>query len=148
MTNLHPPSYLWSPEQQQVVIAMLMEGKTAGQIAHKFRITRNAAIGRIARNPDLHQYVRRPPGKLPKLRAPRLKKIKEIKVIELFIPVEPAPQLGPMRLMPLIDTGSRFCKWPIAYDARLSWLCCGRQVGFGLVYCEPHRRQGHQRRAE
>jgi hypothetical protein len=53
-----------------------------------------------------------------------------------------------MNLMPLIETGSRYCKWPVEYDERRSWLCCGRLVAWGMVYCAPHERQAHPRRVE
>jgi hypothetical protein len=140
-----PQSHIWSKEQERVVVAMLIEGMSASGIASVFQISRNAAIGRIARNPDLHKYVRTKPRKAP--RVPK-KIFKENKRMEPVQSAEPKP--APMRPMPLIDTGSSHCKWPIADDDSVlgGILCCGRPVGFEMVYCEPHHRAAHPRRAE
>jgi hypothetical protein len=135
--SLSSPPRLWSQEQEQVVVAMLADGLSASVIAARFDLTRNAVIGRIARNPELHKFVRRTPGK--QTATPPPKKSRE-KFTVIIRETRARSTVPPMRPMPLIDTGSRFCKWPIEDNEAVlgGILCCGRLVSFGAVYCGPH----------
>jgi hypothetical protein len=141
MSNLCQPPHLWSPEQEQIVVTMLMEGVSASGIAEKFHLSRNAVIGRIARNPELHKHVKHRLPRKVKTRIPLAVKAAPMKVEHKPV----VAKVEPMRLMPLIETGSLFCKWPVEHDDTVigGILCCGRKVGFGLVYCDPHYRQAH-----
>jgi hypothetical protein len=46
-----------------------------------------------------------------------------------------------MRLMPLMQTGQRWCKWPVEDNAEAigGYLCCGRATMRDDVYCAEHR---------
>ena len=46
-----------------------------------------------------------------------------------------------MRLMPLMKTGKRWCKWPVkdAPGVIGGYLCCGRATTTDDVYCVEHR---------
>jgi hypothetical protein len=72
---------VWSSDQEHQVVAMLLDGLSASAIAARFDLTRNAVIGRIARNPDLHKYVRRTPGKQTARLPPKNPFKEKIKVI-------------------------------------------------------------------
>ena len=49
--------------------------------------------------------------------------------------------LQPMRLIPLMQTGTRWCKWPVTHDPGVigGFLCCGRATPADHVYCSEHR---------
>jgi hypothetical protein len=140
MSELSSPLAVWNDNEVQMVATMLDEGASASVIASIFNITRNAAIGRIARNPDLHKHVK------PKLRR-KVKRSIPLKATPVKTKPAVASKVEPVKPMPLIDTGSLHCKWPIADDETVlgGILCCGDPVSFGLVYCVPHHRQAHPR---
>src|SRR5262245_5014558 len=48
--------HLWDERERQLVLHMLVTGASAGKIADYFHITRNAAIGRISRDQELHDH--------------------------------------------------------------------------------------------
>jgi hypothetical protein len=58
---------------------------------------------------------------------------------------EPAKSLTtssqPMRLIPLMNTGKRWCKWPVEADPDVigGFLSCGRATTAYDVYCSEHR---------
>jgi hypothetical protein len=51
---------------------------------------------------------------------------------------EPSDHLNAMAL---IETGSDWCKWPVARDSRVlgGFLCCGDRSQPNSVYCAHHR---------
>jgi hypothetical protein len=133
---------VWTAVEEQTVAAMLIEGVSAAVIANMFQLSRNAVIGRIHRNPNLQFRARPGKGNRARPRSKRIEMIEDEPKPARIVP----PRIEPTRPMPLIETGSRYCKWPVEYDERLSWLCCGRQVAWGLVYCAPHERAARPRR--
>jgi hypothetical protein len=150
-----PHEHIWSDAERRTVMAMLDDEKSAGDIAARFAITRNAAIGRIARDKELHGHQKR-------IRKPT--KIKQIvplpqsqaKVADLAAALvsllagrgkkeppqssPPRPRKPVMRLMPLMETGSLYCKWPVRDDPAVigGILCCGADTAFGESYCAWH----------
>ena len=58
-------------------------------------------------------------------------------------PRRPLPAISsqPMRLMPLMKTGQRWCKFPVKDNAKAigGYLCCGRATMPDDVYCAEHR---------
>lgn len=126
---------LWNDDDRQTVANMLSEGASARLVGEALGLTRNAAIGRIARDPELHRLMRRsdppkPGSYVPLHRSP-------MRAAPSLPPEEP-PRAKPV---PLIATGSRLCKWPIGFDlaAEGHYWCCGAQVKPGDIYCAFHR---------
>jgi len=133
---------IWNDDDRKIVAGLLLEGATASQVGKALDITRNAAIGRISRDPLLHPLMRSgmPHGgttihhRHPWRNAPT----------PPTEPVPPDPEPEPdEQLMPLIATGSTRCKWPVRADAKVlgGVLCCGRPVKRDRVYCEQHRQK-------
>ena len=131
----------WSDDDRKKVAALLIEGASAAQVGEVVGISRNAAIGRISRDPLLHPLMRNPSASFttvhhlhPWRNAPR----------PPSEPIPPDPEPEPdEQLVPLIATGSTRCKWPIRADpaALGGMLCCGRPVKADQVYCEIHRKR-------
>lgn len=150
-----PPQRKWTDEQRQQVKALLLNGATAAQVAKAMHIGRNAALGRIWRDPDLTlQPFPRPktifirpskPKRLPKPPPPP-------KPIAPTTPPKPPVAVIPTvcHPMPLIDTGSLWCKWPVAMapDVLGGVLCCGAKSLKGDVYCSQHRVLSRQTRID
>ena len=53
----------------------------------------------------------------------------------------PATLSQSMRLLPLMKTGQRLCKWPVKDDPSVvgGYLFCGRATTTDDVYCSEHR---------
>ena len=133
---------LWSDDDRKVVAGLLLEGASASQVGKALDISRNAAIGRISRDPELHPLMRHGGHsgtttihhKHPWRSVPR----------PPTEPVPPDPEPVPEEeLMPLIATGKMHCKWPVRADPKVlgGQLCCGRPVRTDEVYCEEHRKR-------
>src|SRR5262245_30203691 len=88
--------HLWDERDRQLVLHMLVTGASAGKIADYFHITRNAVIGRIQRDQELHdhhvRFGRWASGGKPKKPKPA-KKEKPVKVEEKPVPKKPAIDL-------------------------------------------------------
>lgn len=152
-----PPQRKWTDEQRQAVKEMLAKGATASVIARAMNLSRNQALGRIYRDPELalREYPRRPKvNRLP--RSPALpKKTRPSPASAAMVaeagdvvtapivatPAPPEPPRSSPHMMPLIGTGTRWCKWPVAADSRVlgGFLCCGVRSLPGDVYCQCHR---------
>ena len=132
---------IWSEDDRKILAGLLIEGASASQVGKALDISRNAAIGRISRDPYLHPLMRhggRPGSTIhhqhPWRSMPR----------PPTEPVPPDPEPEPdEQLMPLIATGNTRCKWPVRADALVlgGVLCCGRPVKRDEVYCEQHRKK-------
>lgn len=136
---------IWSDDDRKIVAGLLIEGASASMVGKALDISRNAAIGRISRDPLLHPLMRSgiPRGTtihhIPAWRtAPR----------PPTEPVPPDPEPEPdEELMPLIATGNNHCKWPVRADANALggvW-CCGRPVRADKIYCERHREKARRK---
>lgn len=153
-----PPQRKWTEVERETVKALLAKGATASTVAREMGIGRNAALGRIYRDPEmaLVGWAKRPKPKVP--RPPRYFQRKPSSpkpavaamvnvtgdvVQSICAPVEPPPAPKPALAHPmaLIGTGKRWCKWPVAADSRVlgGFLCCGCRSLPGDVYCEEHR---------
>lgn len=140
--GLNAPQRLWNDDDRKIVAGMLLGGATASQVGKALDISRNAAIGRISRDPFLHPLMRSGGSTTihhrPAWRAtPR----------PPTEPVPPDPEPEPdEQLMPLIATGNTRCKWPVRADAMAlgGVLCCGRPVKPDQVYCEQHRQKARR----
>jgi hypothetical protein len=151
-----PHTHAWSDEDRQTVMDMLDQHVSAAIIAEEFGITRNAAIGRIARDKELHAHLKHVHRKPKKIKPMRLPINPDARAVDLamalvsFIaakrgkqpqqPQPPRPRKPAMRLMPLMDTGSLYCKWPVKDDPAVigGILCCGAGTAFGESYCAWH----------
>jgi len=154
----------WNDEQRQMVKDMLANGATASVIARAFQLSRNQALGRIYRDPEMalrsyprkakvsrHQAATPSPSQPKKQARPAPRNAAMVAVagdvvaaaptiIATPAPPEP-PKSLPHRHMALIGTGARWCKWPVAMDSGVlgGFLCCGDRSLPGDVYCEYHR---------
>lgn len=160
MTTPTPPKphpRKWTSGEREVVKALLARGATAATVAKEMGIGRNAALGRIYRDPEmaLREYPRKPrPPKPPRFFKPNPPRQKPPLAVmaaaagdvvhSICEPAKPLP--APIKLalahpMALIGTGHRWCKWPVATDSRVlgGFLCCGRRSLPGDVYCYEHR---------
>lgn len=159
-----PPQRKWNDEQRQAVKALLAKGATGGVVARAMSITRNQAIGRIRRDPEmeLRGFLRKPkvnrtPSSPPQPKAPRPARQNVVTVAAVgdiqplpttpVVPAKPEPK-DHCHAMALIGTGRRWCKWPVATDSRVlgGFLCCGDHTLPQDVYCSKHRRLAIQPR--
>jgi hypothetical protein len=142
-----------------VVKALLAKGATASIVAREMGIGRNAALGRIYRDPEmalvgwhhrpkpkLQRPPRQPKPKQPSSPKPAVAAMVTVTgdvVQSICAPVAPPPAPKPALAHPmaLIGTGRRWCKWPVAADSRVlgGFLCCGCRSLPGDVYCAEHR---------
>jgi hypothetical protein len=137
---------------------MLANGATASVVAKAFHLSRNQALGRIYRDPELalRDYPRKPKiSRPPRILSEPKKQARPAphnaamvaeagEVITAPIPATPAPPEPPKSSphhMALIGTGTRWCKWPVIADSRVlgGFLCCGARSLPGDVYCQFHR---------
>jgi hypothetical protein len=129
--------HAWDEEERAVVMEFLDQHLSASAIAAQFHITRNAAIGRIARDHELHDhYLRVTPKKSKPPKRPPLKAKASPPP-----PAEPVPVPGRMRLVPLLELGRNECRWPVTQDLTVTggYLFCGRRTADGEVYCARHK---------
>lgn len=154
------PQRKWSDEDRKQVAALLAKGATASVVAREMGIGRNQALGRIYRDPDLalRTYSKKPKVQRPP-RPPKATKAEKPSsttqpVAAMVAPAgdvvhaEPAAPIATPEPpshpnpMPLIGTGRRWCKWPVAADSRVlgGFLCCGDRSRPGDVYCVKHRK--------
>lgn len=144
--SLCAPQRLWSDDDRKQVAGLLIDGASAAEVAKIMSLTRNAAIGRICRDPELHPLMRRARQQTPVLHIPRPPRRMPPRPPKRAEPVLMAAEPVPDRLMPLVDTGSQWCKWPVMHDPEVKggvW-CCGAPVRFGDVYCQHHRTQARR----
>jgi GcrA cell cycle regulator len=141
-----PPTRLWSEQDRKKVMVLLMDGATCGEVAREMRISRCAAIGRIHRDNELHELINR-----PEPRRPAIQRLKD-KVRTSDRPLFSSPKFSrvafadrtlgvPVQAMPLMDTGSSWCKWPVVRAPGVPGgiLCCGAATDPLDVYCPCHR---------
>lgn len=122
----------WTDDDRDQVSEMLRQGANAAAVGRQMQISRNAAIGRIMRDQVLRKIwvkVRHKQVDMRRVRA-RQAAIDHVEVDE------PAPGA-----IPLFETGSRWCKWPVGRDVTVCGkiLCCGEHVLPSDVYCQCHR---------
>jgi hypothetical protein len=154
-----PPQRKWDNEQRQAVKDMLAKGATASVVARAFHLTRNQALGRIYRDPEMTlRGYSRPPKISHQPRPPSSKKTarpvsRNVVMVAaagdvVAAPAAVAPPAPPpeppktsANMMALIGTGKRWCKWPVAMDSRVlgGFLCCGARSLPHDVYCQCHR---------
>jgi hypothetical protein len=129
----------WNEDERETVMGLLDAHLSASAIAAQFHITRNAAIGRIARDRELHEHFLRTTPKKPK--PPKRPPFKA-KASPPPPPPEPVPAPNRMRLVPLLELGRNECRWPVTRDLTVTGghLFCGRRTADGAVYCAAHRR--------
>jgi GcrA cell cycle regulator len=139
------PQRLWSEQDRSKVQRLLIDGATCGEVAREMHISRCAAIGRIHRDDELHELVNRPEPKPPAIERLKFKvrtsdrrlsspKFSRVAFIDRT--------LGePVQAMPLMDTGSTWCKWPVVRAPGVPGgiLCCGAATDPLDVYCPCHR---------
>lgn len=135
--SLNGMQRLWNDEDRKAVAILLRGGASASDVGNALGLTRNAAIGRIARDPDLHKLMRPGNPVRPSNYVPLHSKVK-VTAPSLPPPEPPRPKGNPM---PLAATGTKWCKWPIAFDPEVegTFWCCGAAVMPGDVYCAYHR---------
>lgn len=163
-TPAAPAQRKWTDEQRQHVKAMLAKGATASMVAREMHINRNQALGRIWRDAEMSLigYKKhtnksaarkaitstfskpsnpKPHGIPPIARA----KVSPPGDVAISKPIQRDPPPLPVNVvehpMPLIGTGRRWCKWPVATapDVLGGFLCCGASTLPHDVYCPKHR---------
>jgi hypothetical protein len=151
---------MWTDEERETVMHLLDSGVPASIIAEEFGITRNAAIGRIARDKELHAHQThiRKPKKVKPIKPVRLPINPDARAVDMamalvsFIaakrggkeppPVQPSRPAKPaMRLLPLMKLGANQCRWPVkdAPEVPGGHLFCGADTAFGESYCAYHK---------
>jgi hypothetical protein len=161
-----PHTHAWSDEDRRTVMDMLDQHVPASIIAEEFGITRNAAIGRIARDKELHAHLKHVHRKPKKIKPMRLPINPDARAVDLAMALvsfiaakrggkEPPPASPPkpkkpaMRLLPLMKLGANQCRWPVkeTQDVPGGHLFCGADTAFGESYCPYHaemaRPKGH-----
>ena len=157
-----PAQRKWTDKERKQVAKLLAKGATAAVVAREMGIGRNQALGRIYRDPDLalRTFSRKPkvqrPPRPPKEEKPSSKTPPVAAMVapagEAKAPLSPAATVTPPEPpshpnpMPLIGTGRRWCKWPVAADSRVlgGFLCCGDRSLPNDVYCNAHRKLAAQ----
>jgi len=143
--GLNAPQRLWSDDDRHKVAGLLVDGASASEVGKAMQLTRNAAIGRIMRDKELHQLMsRRPRQHHPVMHRPITHLHTSARRVEpLLPPPEEEAEPNPGLLMPIADTGSQWCKWPVKQapeEVPGGYWCCGAPVGRGDVYCPHHRK--------
>lgn len=141
-----PNQRIWTDDDRKIVADLLLEGASASQVGKAMSLSRNAAIGRISRDPELHPLMRT--GGTPRGTTIHHRPAWRAAPRPPTEPVPPDPEPEPdEQLMPLIATGSTCCKWPLRADpvALGGVLCCGRPVKPDQVYCERHREKARRK---
>jgi hypothetical protein len=139
------PHKQWDEDTYKDVLHMLDAGMTQRAIARHYGISRNAAIGRIARDPVLHSHL----GRVAK-KKPKPKVAKRVAPPKKPPPTPPEPPkkktpLGPMRLVPMKDLAQGECRWPVQEaDVIGGHLFCGRRVAGFDIYCAEHMRASYR----
>lgn len=147
----------WSERDRKKVKRLLANGATGAVVAREMGISRNAALGRIWRDPQMkltwgtHHKPRakkttqsRPkqpsPDPNPQTVPVSPPGVSVCRPVAVKTPV-PVTAHGKGRPMALIGTGRRWCKFPIREDAETlgHFLCCGHLSLPGDVYCKCHR---------
>jgi GcrA cell cycle regulator len=128
----NPPK--WSPDERAAVLEMLLRGETPDAVAVRFGISRDAASGRISRDPLLRDHR----ITLKDFRRERLRREARKRP-----PAGPQPELDAAlsaRLRPLVELGPRQCRWPVLERAEVmgGYLFCSAACAPGAVYCREH----------
>lgn len=160
----------WSTDERQKVKAMLARGATAAQVAQAMGIGRNAALGRIWRDPELSlqgkqvkaRHRNRLAAKFPQKPEIQRRRIAATlsppgdKIsrpvarppVQVLAPVVEVITRKPCRPHPmaLIGTGSHWCKWPVSpsRDTVGGFICCGAATEPFKPYCQDHLAKSRQ----
>jgi GcrA cell cycle regulator len=130
---------LWSSDDRDMVATLLSRGATAAAVGRVMQISRNAAIGRINRDELLLKiWEEMRPKRLPADGRRSSAGLARLGGPDLTV----SEAVG---RMPLYETGSMWCKWPVnrAPEVVGGVLCCGVATIPGDVYCARHRALSH-----
>jgi hypothetical protein len=152
--------HVWTEADRQTVADLLLAGKSARLIGAALGLTRNAIIGKLHRDDELHRLVGKQYSavKMQREKPPKPKRpaIPSLKVkpdkngqnglnfgfpVGKSAPPQPMPpEPSGIRHLPLLGLRSRECRFAIAEDHSVIGyhLFCGRPTG-GDVYCREHR---------
>lgn len=150
----------WTEKDRRKVKRLLENGATGAVVGRAMGISRNAALGRIWRDPSMKltwgtYHVPRVKKK-PKPKKPSPEPTPQTVPVpppglsvctpEAVEPPVPVAVTSKGRPMALIGTGRRWCKFPIREDRETlgHFLCCGHLSLPGDVYCKAHRDIAHQ----
>jgi hypothetical protein len=154
VTAIYPP---WGPNDRRLVAQLIRDGRSLRAIGQIFKMSGNAACGRVYRDDELHKILvsREKKTPTPKHRpvkaapsAPRVPPMARARTSMPSIPrpvrkASPPPPLSAPVPNPvaLMDTGISRCKWPIGYDVAVigGFVCCGAGVRLGDHYCPYHK---------
>ena len=152
--------HVWTEADRQTVAELLLAGKSARLIGAALGRTRNAIIGKLHRDDELHRLVGKqyskirikrdkPPKKPRQKTIPPLavkpdpwqqpgKKPDGVATSALSPPIEPLPG---MRRVPLIKLRRNECRFAVKDDAQAigGYLFCGRPTTPDEMYCREHR---------
>jgi hypothetical protein len=165
--SVTPPHMMrsWNDTDRADVAELLRAGKSAGEIAAKWRLTRNAVIGRVSRDKMLSEIglrggqgggARIKQSRYPGVMSdPKRKPANAVNTLMVAMAREgrPAERVRPAaptkfacRSVPLMDLNRGDCKWPVNNAARGEMhLFCG--IPADGPYCAAHHRRSVDRRS-
>ena len=132
---------VWTPELLERVLAMWVEGHSAGDIGKVVGLTRNQVIGKITRTTPRRDCAPRKPraprAPRPRLKTPSLPALVKgsIALIPFHQPKPPDPNRPPAPLLDMLPDG---CRFPVSpHNARVHVFCNQPQLETSS-YCGPH----------
>lgn len=150
----------WTDEERERVARLLLSGRTMSSLSKMLGLTRNAVIGRISRDGELHAYVGRVviDGRLLRDKPPRRPVIPELKrhvhrekryqCLAVLPPIDPEP--APARRhgdRSIVAVGRNECRWPVGWSDTVVGkflFCCRPRWHDDTAYCRFHHVMGHQ----
>ncbi len=138
---------MWTADRVEQLKALLTEGLSAGQIAARLGVSRNAVIGKVDRG-GLHlprmQGKRGPSSKPRRPRKPRPVMLKPTPPARPPQPLVPRNIAAPPSLqIPLLSLTAHACRYPDGAQYDPAKTFCGHPVFEQHVYCESHCRAAY-----
>jgi hypothetical protein len=128
----------WTDERKQLVRDLWAHGYSAGEIAHRLKVTRNAVIGLCYRNKFPHGKRRTVPMPSPEPLPPACFVRGEPKPRPRPQPSEPPAFLG----LPLEQLSDHQCRWP---EGDGPFLFCGQPAVLASPYCPDHKARANHK---
>lgn len=138
---------IWTDANLDIFRQMAADGKSSGEIAKHFGVTRNTICGKASRVGI--QLISQPPTRKknatnsPSANGPcklgnLIKKIKEGRFEARVIPT-PAKPCGGTHLFQLTPWHCHFPSWGDMEATNLTY--CGATISYGQVYCREHKQR-------
>jgi hypothetical protein len=151
--------HIWSDDDKRIIAGLLRDGDSAGQIAKKFSVSRNAIIGVVHRDKRLMAIgflnpnnVQKTLKKLAAAAAPAHRPENRftamvsggIRNAALPPPQSKAAPIVSTRIqpvgIPMMGIGAGQCRWPLWKDGgEPHFVMCGAITQLDRPYCDGHR---------